>query len=164
MDSTDIQVAFFQHIKTRLPAHVSLVDTVADILDISTDSAYRRIRGEKPISLEEVQKLSTKFGISLDQFLHLQSDSFLFAGHLGGSDNHIFDRWMENVLQQLQFTRSFQKRHIIYLAKDVPLMQQFLLPELTAFKSFFWRKSILHYEEMRGQKFSIRKWNRTIST
>ncbi len=43
-----------------------------------------------------------------------------------------------------------------YLAKDLPLMQQFLVPELILFKSFLWRKSILHYEEMKGAKFSLK--------
>ncbi len=31
-----------------------------------------------------------------------------------------------------------------------------MVPDLTAFKSFFWRKSILHYDEMKGAKFSLK--------
>jgi plasmid maintenance system antidote protein VapI len=132
-----------------------MVDEVAEILNISNDSAYRRIRGEKPISLEEMQKLATRFKISLDQFLHLQSDSFIFTGKLANATDHIFEKWMENLLQQVGFINSFSHKHMYYLAKDVPLMQQFLIPELIAFKSFFWRKSILHYEELKGQKFTL---------
>jgi hypothetical protein len=154
MEPTGIQVAFFQHIKGLLPQHMSLVDAIADILDISNDSAYRRIRGEKPIALEDMQKLATHFKISLDQFLHLQTDSFIFTGKLANAKDHVFEKWTESVLQNLQFANSFQKKHLTYLAKDIPLMQQFLVPELAAFKSFFWRKSILHYDEMRGVKFS----------
>ena len=132
-----------------------MVDEVAEILNISNDSAYRRIRGEKPISLEEMQKLATRFKISLDQFLHLQSDSFIFTGKLANATDHIFEKWMENLLQQVGFINSFSHKHMYYLAKDVPLMQQFLIPELISFKSFFWRKSILHYEELKGQKFTL---------
>ena len=51
MDTSNIQVLLFQHIKQALPAHVSMVDEIADLLHISNDSAYRRIRGEKEISL-----------------------------------------------------------------------------------------------------------------
>jgi plasmid maintenance system antidote protein VapI len=156
MEPTGIQVAFFQHLKSLLPQTTTLVDTIADLLDISNDSAYRRIRGETPISLEEIQKLATHFKISLDQFLHLQADSFIFSGKLANAKDHVFEKWTENVFQQLQFATTFQKKHLTYLAKDIPLMQQFLVPELSAFKSFFWRKSILHYEEMRGVKFSAR--------
>jgi hypothetical protein len=134
-----------------------MVDEVAELLNISNDSAYRRIRGEKPIALEEMQKLATRFKISLDQFLHLNSDSFIFTGKLANATDHIFEKWMENLLQQVVLINSFQHKHMYYLAKDVPLMQQFVSPELIAFKSFFWRKSILHYDELRGQKFSLKK-------
>jgi len=155
MESLNVQVSFFNHIKTLLPSHLSMVDEVAEVLNISNDSAYRRIRGEKPISLEEMQKLASRFKISLDQFLHLQSDSFIFTGKLANATDHIFEKWMENLLQQVGFINSFSHKHMYYLAKDVPLMQQFLIPELIAFKSFFWRKSILHYEELKGQKFTL---------
>ncbi|MBI1342676.1 MAG: hypothetical protein GC171_07080 [Terrimonas sp.] len=161
MESTGVQQAFFKHIKGLLPLHFSLVDAIADLLEISNDSAYRRIRGEKPISFEEMQKLATHFKISLDQFLHLKTDSFLFNGNLIDDTGHVFDRWRENVLQQLQFVASFKKPNIIYLAKDIPLMQQFIVPELAAFKAFFWRKSIFHYDEMKGKKFTVRDWNET---
>ena len=156
MESANVQVSFFHHIKTLLPAHLSLVDEVADLLNISNDSAYRRIRGEKPISIEEMQKLATRYKISLDQFFHLQTDSFIFTGKLANATDHIFEKWMENLLQQVVFINSFQNRHMYFLAKDVPLMQQFLSPELICFKSFFWRKSILHYEKLKGEKFSLK--------
>ena len=69
-----------------------MVDEVADILCISNDSAYRRIRREKPISLEEIQKLSLHYKISLDQFMHLQSDSFIFTGHLTNASDHLLEQ------------------------------------------------------------------------
>ena len=155
MESSNVQVSFFNHVKTLLPSHLSLVDEVADLLNISNDSAYRRIRGEKPISLEEMQRLATRFKISLDQFLHLQTDSFIFTGKLANATDHVFEKWMENLLQQVNFINSFQHRQMYFLAKDLPLLQQFLSPELICFKSFFWRKSILHYDELKGKKFSL---------
>ena len=155
MESAEKQVTFFQHIKSLLPEHISLVDAIADILNISNDSAYRRIRGEKPISFDEIQKLAVYFKISLDQFMHLQSDSFLFSGKLIDAVNNSYDNWEESLLQLLQFASSFQKKHITYLAKDVPLPQQFMVPELAAFKSFYFRKSILNYDELKGKKFSL---------
>lgn len=154
-----IQVLFFQQIKALLPAHLSLVDEVAALLNISNDSAYRRIRNEKPLSLEEAEKLASHFSLSIDQFCKNGADAFLFFGKLANATDHVFEKWMENTLQQLQFMNSFENRHVYYLAKDIPLMQQFLVPELMAFKSFFWRKSILHYEELRGKRFSLQRIN-----
>ena len=58
MDGNQTQILFFNHIKTKIPPYLSFVDEVAEDLSISNDSAYRRIRGEKPLSLEEAQVLS----------------------------------------------------------------------------------------------------------
>jgi hypothetical protein len=66
MEPANLQQSFFRHLKSILPGHLSLVDEVAELLNISNDSAYRRIRGEKPISLEEIQKLCIRYHISLD--------------------------------------------------------------------------------------------------
>ena len=57
MDTISVQQKFFLEIKNQLPSHLSLVDEIADLLNISPDSAYRRIRGEKPIDFEEIKKL-----------------------------------------------------------------------------------------------------------
>ncbi len=46
MKETDLQKELFISIKNALPFHISLVDTIADLLNISYDSVYRRIRGE----------------------------------------------------------------------------------------------------------------------
>jgi len=156
MESLSAQQSFFQHIKSILPAHLSLIDAIAEVLDITNDSVYRRVRGEKPITLDEAAKLASHFKISLDQFLHLQSDSFIFSGKLANESGHVFEKWMQENLKQLAYVNSFKHKHMYYLAKDLPIMQQFMMPELTAFKSFFWRKSILHYHEMKGAKFSLK--------
>jgi hypothetical protein len=63
METESAQQLFFKHIKSLLPQHISLADTIADVLNISNDSAYRRIRGETQISLEEIKKLCEKFKI-----------------------------------------------------------------------------------------------------
>ena len=52
------QEFLFQRIRELLPVHASLVDTVASILHVSNDSAYRRIRGETPLVLDEARELS----------------------------------------------------------------------------------------------------------
>ncbi len=156
MESLSAQQLFFQHIKSLLPSHLSLIDVISEILGITNDSVYRRVRGEKPITLDEASKLSIHFKISLDQFLNLQSDAFIFSGQLANESDHIFEKWMNETLKQVTYINSFKLKHIYYLAKDLPLMQQFLVPELTLFKSFFWRKSILHYDKMKGAKFSLK--------
>src|SRR5947208_605889 len=117
---TSLQTLFFQHIKGFIPPHKSLVDEIAELLGISNDSAYRRIRGEKPIDLEEIQKLCSHFKISMDQLLHLKSDAFIFTGNLNNNSERSFEDWLNTVLQQLQWLNSLEKKHAYFLIKDIP--------------------------------------------
>ncbi|MEO5889566.1 MAG: helix-turn-helix transcriptional regulator [Ferruginibacter sp.] len=155
MVNEGVQQLFFKHIKSKLASHLSLVDEIAELLNISNDSAYRRIRGEKSVSFEELQKLCGHFKISLDSFLHLQSDSFIFNGKLKSAAENSFEEWLQNILAQLQLFNSYEKKHVYFLMKDIPPFVNFLMPELARFKYFFWMKSILHYKSLAGVKFEL---------
>jgi plasmid maintenance system antidote protein VapI len=154
MNPDNKQVLFFQYLKTQLPPHMAMVDEIAGILGISNDSAYRRIRGEKPIGLEEIHKLCSHFKVSMDRLLNLKSDAFLFSGMLKDDSPNSMDKWLEHVQQQFGFVNSFERRHLYYLMKDIPPFVHFQIPELAAFKFFFWMKSILHYESLGKVKFT----------
>ena len=106
MNQPGAQQVFFQHIKTSLATHLSLVDEVADLLNISNDSAYRRIRGEKPLSFDEIKTLCAHYRVSLDQLFHLSNDSFLFSGPLTNKDNFGFEMYLEYLLKQLNYFNS----------------------------------------------------------
>lgn len=155
MESTGIQQLFFQHIKATLPGHISLAEDIADALNISNDSAYRRIRGEKQMSFEEIKMLCAKYKVSLDQFLHLQTDTYIFSGKLNSHTANSFSDYLENVEQNFLYFNSFAKKHIYILMKDIPPFVFFPTPELATFKYYFWMKSILDHADMKGVKFSF---------
>lgn len=155
MGSENVQVSFFQHIKALLPPHLSLVDEIADMLHLSNDSAYRRIRGEKPISFDELQKLCGHFKISLDQFFHLQSNSFVFTGQVAGQGAFDYGQYLLDILRNVQLMNSFPSKEMYYLNKDIPIFHYFLFPEMVAFKSFFWMKTILHLPLYANQTFRL---------
>ncbi|HQZ76089.1 MAG TPA: helix-turn-helix domain-containing protein, partial [Chitinophagaceae bacterium] len=73
METNHLQQQLFSHLKENLPAHLSLVDELCDLLDLSADSVYRRIRGEKPITLSELKKICEHYHLSLDQLLQLKT-------------------------------------------------------------------------------------------
>jgi BetR domain len=145
MNQPGVQQIFFQHIKANLAAHLSLVDEVADLLSISNDSAYRRIRGEKPLSFEEIKTLCAHYKVSLDQLLHLNNESYLFSGPLTNNDNFGIESYLDHLLQQVNYFNSFEHRELIYNGKDLFLFHCFGFHELTVFKIFFWMKTILQY-------------------
>jgi hypothetical protein len=156
MDQSNTQVLLFQHLKSILPPHLSMADEVADLLEISPDSAYRRIRGEKPITLEEIEKVCAHYNISIDQFIHLKSNSFLFTGILREDKERSFDDWLDHFMKQLVFMNTLTNKRVYWLLKDIPPISHFQIPELARFKFYLWTKSILHYDSMKGVKFDLK--------
>lgn len=43
MDTNETQQLFFNHIHAKMPQHLSFVDEVAELLNISNNSAYLRL-------------------------------------------------------------------------------------------------------------------------
>jgi len=152
-NSTSVQQLFFKHVKDNLPSHLSLVDEIAELLNISNDSAYRRIRGEKAISFEEIRTLCSHFSISLDQLFHLQTDTIIFLGKFINNKDFNFDQYIEEILRLLIYINSFGQKEIMFMSKDIPLFHHFNFPELAAFKSFFWMKTILQYPLFGKKRF-----------
>jgi hypothetical protein len=153
--SSTIQAQFFQSLKSAIPSYASLVDEVAETLDVSMDSAYRRIRGEKLLDFEELRILCQRFNISLDKFFSLNSDSIMFQGKTNSYKEDSFMEWMEDVLAQLNLVNSFSHKHVYFLVKDMPPFHHYYHPALAGFKFFFWMKSILLFENLKSVKFSI---------
>jgi hypothetical protein len=150
-----VQQLFFQHIKERLDGHLSLVNEIADLLNISNDSAYRRIRGEKAVSIDELRILCSHFRISLDQLFHLQSNNILFWGKFINNADFNFDLYLKDMLQLLLYFNSFVQKELMFISKDIPPYHLFNFPELAAFKSFFWMKTILQYPAYAKRHFLI---------
>jgi hypothetical protein len=150
-----MQHLFFNHIKERMPDHLSLVDEVAELLNISNDSAYRRIRGDKALSFDEIQKLALHFKVSLDQFLHLQGNSITFFGNYINRDVFDLKNYFQNMVKQLTYFSAAQKKELFYLNKDVPIFHFFAFPELAAFKAYFWSRYNLNYPQFNKGQFLI---------
>ena len=152
---TSSQVALMQHIKEMLPTNISFVDELSELLSVSNDSAYRRIRGETALSIEEISILCKRFRISFDAFMD-STDSGMVTFTYKPLSNSIasFKIYLENILADLKKVHSFEQRQIIFAAEDVPVFHHFSQPELAAFKMFYWMKSILAVPEFENVKFS----------
>ncbi len=155
MEISKSQAQFFNTLKTFIPAYTSMVDEISEVLNISMDSSYRRIRGEKLLDFAEIELICKRFNISVYKFFFTNANTILFQGKQNKYQEDSFSEWMEDVLAQLNLVNSFNKKHIYYLCKDMPPFYHYYHKELAAFKFFFWIKSILFSEHLNGAKFSI---------
>ncbi len=142
METNDLQKLLFQQIKSRVPANLSFAEEIADVLNISTDSAYRRIRGEKTVSFEELQKLCIKFQLSLDHMMQTNSNSTLFYGTWVDAVNFDFDKYLKDWAANLEKINSAGSKMLYYDAKDIPLFHHYQFDQLSTFKFFFWMRTI----------------------
>ena len=149
------QEFLFQRIKELLPPHISVVDSVAEILHISSDSSYRRIRGETPIVLDEARELCNHFKLSLDHVLNVQGGSTLFQNVRVSSNDYNYEQYLKDLLKQLQYIGSFIHKEIIYRTKDIPLFHNFYYQPLIAFRYFFWMNTIIQHPDFNKREFDI---------
>lgn len=145
MPSNQAQEFLFQRIKELLPPSTSLTDVVSDILHVSNDSAYRRIRNETPLVLEEAKQLCEHFRLSLDQVFQIRSNSILFENIRINNEYYSYEEYLTDLSKLVRHINSFSRKEIIYLTKDIPLFHNFYFQPLTAFRHFFWMKTILQH-------------------
>jgi len=120
METNELQQQLFSRLKENLPPHLSLVDELGDLLGLSTDSVYRRIRGEKPIDLIELKKICEHYHLSLDQLLQLKTESVLFDAPGMTKPLGDFAEYMKGMLAQFRYFNTFKTKEIFYLCKDAP--------------------------------------------
>jgi len=160
----ELQSLLFQQVKEKLPSHLSLVDEISELLEISYDSAYRRIRGEKSISMGELRKVTLHFGLSVDALFNIKSDNVVFK-HFPILPPEIGVReWLKIILSVLKSIQHSSVNQIIYAAKDPPIFQYFQFPEIAAFKMFFWEKTLFKFPQHDNKKFAIIDYDEEIKT
>lgn len=151
--SLPIQAVFIQKLKDMLPQHVGLAEEMSDVLGISTDSAYRRIRGETDLSIDEVYLLAKKYAISVDSVFSNLGDTVTFTYTKLIDDPHHFDHYLSRILNHLRTVNTFDDRKIFYVAEELPMFLSFYSKKLTEFKLFYWQRSVLNVPAYQGKKF-----------
>jgi hypothetical protein len=150
-----IQEILFQDIKTKLPSNISFVHDLSELLGISYDSAYRRIRGEKELSLEELKSICIHYNVSVDSLFNFKSNQVIFNSLALGEDGFTFENWLQSLLEGIKRIHSCQQREIIYAAKDLPVFYFFEFPEIAAFKIYFWHKTLIPASEYENKSISL---------
>ena len=154
-DINQIQQQLFQLIKNKMPPETSIADEIGKLLNISSDSAYRRMRGEKQITFEEVYTLANNYKISLDQLMNINTGGILFQGNFVNEKTYGFDQYLTGMLHTMAYFNSFNNKELYYSCKDMPIFHHFLIKEVAAFKWFFWLKTYLQFPSFSKRKFKF---------
>ncbi len=149
-----IQQEFLSAIKNLIPTSISFTEALSEILEISQDSAYRRIRGEKALTIDEIARLCSHFHISFDNFLQVNKNIVTF-NYASLNTQQNFKDYLNRILEMLQKMQGVPNAQIIYGADDIPIFHHFNHREHTAFKIFYWQQSVLNLPEWQDKKFAV---------
>ena len=149
MVKKDNQTILFDYIQKVLPANLTMVDVISDLLGASTDAAYRRIRGAKPLDFEEAIILCKHFNISLDLFSQENEDkNQIRCGYipLDLKDLHNHVLYLQNLLADIEAVRMADPiGEMIVSAATLPTFSYLPYNELTFFKLFSWSNSVYNF-------------------
>ncbi|HEY1048078.1 MAG TPA: helix-turn-helix domain-containing protein [Bacteroidia bacterium] len=152
-----IQKNFVEILKHSIPSNLNLADELSQILGISNDSSYRRLRCETEFTLTEVLKLCEHFNVPLESLTNNNSESVTFKTNRLNQDKNSFTQYLEGLYRDLSWLQKFDRSEIVYAAEDLPVFYSLLFPVLARFKMCYWTKSILNVPEM--QKLKIEDVN-----
>jgi hypothetical protein len=152
-DKNHIQVRLFEQISRTIPASVSLVDELCDLLKLGVDAVYRRINGTKLLTIEELELLCNTFKISFDSLCQFTGNTVTFD-YSPMSEVVNFKHFIFSIMHDLEKVHNNKNGKAIYAAEDIPIFYNFAFPALANFKYFYWLKSVMNVALLQDVKFN----------
>jgi hypothetical protein len=149
-----IQQKLLGLIHDQIPDKFSYVDELSELIHISSDSVYRRLRGETLLSITEIQDLCLHFNISFDSVCGLENTGLVSFQYDPVKGAETFINYLTTMRDVLKNLAQKGNAHIMYAAIDIPILHNFRFPLVSSFKSFYWLKSISNIPDLREVKFS----------
>ena len=157
MNTPDLQQILFDAIKNTFFNKEKLSDVIQVDLNISSDAAYRRIRGDVALTIYETKILTEKYKLSFDNIGEFKTNKVIFDYKPLSNIEFNFASYLTSLRDTLRHVKSKENPHLYISVGDTPILQLFNFPHLTRFKFFFWAKSFLSIEEYKNKKFAYEK-------
>ncbi len=149
-----VQLAFVQKLKELAPANASLADEIAELLDVSVDSAYRRLRGKTSISLDEVVAICNHYKVPFSAFTESLAGLVTFRYKQLDEDEESLYKYLKGLDQTLDMLLLANKKKIIYGMVDIPILHQLGFREIGCFKMFYWMRALMGVKSLENKKFA----------
>ncbi|MDU1892768.1 MAG: helix-turn-helix domain-containing protein [Dysgonomonas sp.] len=97
----------------RIPSDIRPSDYLAEVLNLSKESIYRRLKGIIPFTFEEILKLSTVLDFSMDELLKGEKNEYAFFNL---TTKKLFDTEEDEFIKM--FTRHCNNMEAVYKAQN----------------------------------------------
>lgn len=143
------QLNFFRILKQLLPPETSLPEHIAEILQVSLDSAYRRLRGQTALSIDEALALCNHYRLPISLFVENVKGLTTFRYVSPDHSVSTFHRYLSLQQKSIEDILQAENSSILYAAIDTPIFQHYGFEALCIFKLHFWMNVILGIDDMR---------------
>ncbi|MBK8243062.1 MAG: hypothetical protein IPK88_06540 [Saprospiraceae bacterium] len=113
----------------------------AQLLNISSDAFYKKIRNESQLNLHELLLIKDTFKISIDALLDESNLTAIFDCSEVMVPKTSYVHYLENILLNFVKTSNLKDIYVYYTSNEISLFQYFQFPYLSAFKLFIWAKT-----------------------
>lgn len=117
-----------------MPPNVNLAAELAAILKVSTDSIYRRFRGETALLYTDLVRIQQKMNLKqavLFPVDTIEEVNFTLARPAYGNDIQPF---LQEIADQMSLAQRREQLHVSLTSDDLPFFMHFLTPGLLQFK------------------------------
>lgn len=134
------QTSFFEELAEIIPRDTKLVAVVAELLQLDQSNAYRRIRGDKELTLHEYLKIADQMPEARRIMARIVDEDHIDVQISRFRNLAEFEKYLYNTATNLK--RALGKPHLLrYMARDLPLFAFFSGPDLMRFKIQVWFES-----------------------
>lgn len=129
------------------------VERIGEILGISSNNVYRRLRGDTLISLDEMSVLAEAHQLSIDKLLNLYENDVMFT--FNSFDNQVkhVDDFVNNLLGLLRQFSMVPDAKVLYASAEIPVFYHAYVPELFSFKLYVWARTVWNLDYFKNEKF-----------
>lgn len=149
-----IQAKLFKLIKHSLREDESMRLVVSDLLSLSTDEVYRRIRQETLLTIEELCKLFIHFDISFYSLMEMKAGSAVFSYLNLKEGQFTVEKYLEGILKGLSRLKSAKDATIYLSVNNVYFFQALNFPQIIRFRWFFLAKTHLMLPDFKTKRFA----------
>jgi hypothetical protein len=155
MVASSLQDLLFEQILSRYHRRADAVADLANLLNLAKDPIYRRLRGDTPLTPDEIGLLSNYFKISIDDLSKKKSDNVVFEFNAFSRKINHFSDYLVGLNADFEAIQKMPGAHLYYASAELPVFTYNLFPELIAFKMYLWGRTTWNMAWLRHRKFSF---------
>src|ERR1700749_1573139 len=133
-----VQVRFFERLKKNIDPGISLPDVLSTLFGITIDGAYRRMRGDTAVTMDEMFKICKHFKIPIEVLTGSDKNHVTFTYESFGEKSLDIDAYLKSIIANLEALKRLPDIHIVFAAENVPGCHYFEFDETPALKFFYW--------------------------